>query len=48
MSYCLTGYVEALRLISEQEKVVLESSFQPIKMTEGDELFEGGESAAAE
>jgi CRP-like cAMP-binding protein len=42
MSYCLTSYVEALRFISEQEKAVLESYFQPGKMTEGDELFEGG------
>jgi CRP-like cAMP-binding protein len=42
MSCCLTSYVEALRFISEQEKAVLESCFQPIKMAEGDELFEGG------
>ena len=42
MSYCLTSYVEALRVISEQEKAVLESYFQPIKMAEGEELFDGG------
>jgi CRP-like cAMP-binding protein len=42
MNYCLTSYVEALRFISEQEKAVLESYFQPGKMAEGDELFEGG------
>jgi CRP-like cAMP-binding protein len=42
MSYCLTSYVEALRFISEQEKAVLELYFQPGKMAEGDELFEGG------
>jgi CRP-like cAMP-binding protein len=38
----MTSYVEALRFISEQEKAVLESYFQPIKMAEGDALFEGG------
>ena len=42
MSCCLTSYVEALRVISVQEKAVLESDFQPIKMAEGEELFEGG------
>ncbi len=42
MSYCLTSYVEAFRFISEWEKAVPESYFQPRKMAEGDELFEGG------
>jgi CRP-like cAMP-binding protein len=42
MSCCLTSYVEALRVISGEEKAVLESYFQPIKMAEGGELFEGG------
>ena len=42
MSNCLTSYVEALRVISEQEKAVLESYFQPRKLANGDELFEGG------
>ncbi|HXB06052.1 MAG TPA: Crp/Fnr family transcriptional regulator [Puia sp.] len=38
----MTSYVEALRVISAQEKAVLESYFQPMKMAEGEELFEGG------
>jgi len=42
MSYCLISYVEAFRFISEQEKGVPESYFQPRKMAEGDELLEGG------
>jgi CRP-like cAMP-binding protein len=42
MSYCLISYAEALRPFSEQEKTVLESYFEPRKMAEGEELFEGG------
>ena len=38
----MTSYVEALRVISAHEKAVLESYFQPLKMAEGEELFEGG------
>lgn len=42
MSYCLTTYVQVLRFISEEEKAALESYFQPRKVAEREELFEGG------
>lgn len=42
MSHYLTNYLDVVRFISAQQKTVLESYFQPRKMNEGEELFEGG------